>query len=155
MPITLRGGPNAFKREIELQVKGIENDLISIMQYVGEEFVRDARENVNIDGAFPQGDYTDRTANLRSSIGYCISRNGKVIEQNIKGTATGVSEFNEVIKSKFQNDNSYHLLLVAGMNYASYVESKGYNVITSQADAAIFSLDELFKKYENHKNAKL
>jgi hypothetical protein len=36
--------------------------------------------------------------------------------------------------------NGFHLILIAGMNYASYVESKGYNVISYQADVCMIDL---------------
>ena len=34
----------------------------------------------------------------------------------------------------------FQLILIAGMNYASWVESKGYNVISYQADICMVDL---------------
>jgi hypothetical protein len=126
-------------------MQAIENGIVDVMKYVGETFVRDARNAVNIDGAFPKGDYTDRTANLRASIGFVVLKDGVVIEDGLtgstaEGTAAAKSAIAQIPKS------GYQLIGVAGMEYASYVEAKGYNVITSQADMAIVDLRRLLFK---------
>ncbi len=147
MPITLRGGQNSIKKALQIQVNQIDESMLKIMEYVGEEFVREARQMTKASGGFG-----DVTGNLRSSIGYAVVKNGDVITGNIEGTATGTAKFREVIRKLFKMDNSYHLLLIAGMEYASYVEAKGMNVITIQGDQAFASLDTLLKRYKSSKN---
>lgn len=83
--------------------------------------------------------YTDRTNNLRSSIGYVIYRDGVFVKSNFatdgsgtegsgeSGTSTGLREANEVAKDF---SDGYVCVLVAGMDYAVYVESKGYDVVS-------------------------
>ena len=51
----------------------IHDDILQTFQFVGEHFVNNARLS---------GNYTDRTGNLRSSIGYVILLNGEVIDSN-------------------------------------------------------------------------
>ena len=48
----------------------------------------------------------------------------------------------------------YQLIGVAGMEYASYVESMGYNVITSQQDTVLVDLKDLLKDYQRRMNDK-
>jgi hypothetical protein len=48
----------------------------------------------------------------------------------------------------------YQLIGVAGMDYASHVESKGYNVITSQGDIALVNIERLLNKFKDRMNKK-
>lgn len=93
-----------------------------LLKRTGEEFVKIARES---------GQYTDRTGNLRSSIGYVIARSGTIANKDFKmsekaGTdkRTGVHEGEQlamdVVKS---HTKGYVLVCVAGMKYAAYVEA--------------------------------
>lgn len=94
-------------------------------QYLGELFVNKARLD---------GNYKDRTANLRSSIGYIILIDGEVHENNFDGTNEGTSKgqkfANEVAE---QYPDGIVLIGVAGMEYSALVEAKGYDVITGSA----------------------
>lgn len=94
-------------------------EMVMILARVGEEFVNQARLI---------GSYTDRTGNLRSSIGYVVLNNGDV--KNKGGGETKGNEFIAWAKGEFANED---LVLVgfAGMEYAAAVESKGFDVITN------------------------
>lgn len=84
--------------------------------------------------------YTDRTNNLRSSIGFVIYKDGELVSSYFtqsgtgnegdgsSGTKIGLQEAEEEAKS--YNSKGYVCVLVAGMNYARAVESKGYDVIS-------------------------
>lgn len=113
-------------------------EVIEVMAYVGEEFVKDAKTNLHINkSVFSKGNYQDQTSNLRSSIGYYILHNDKVVKYKLEPLANM-----SIIRSLFtrRSRKGLRLVVVAGMEYASYVESKGYNVITSQADVAFVDL---------------
>lgn len=97
---------------------------IYAMKVLAEELVIYAKNNRN---------YIDQTGNLTNSIGYVITYKGKVVSQGgFTGSGEeisaqiGLSLANE-IASETQND--FAVIIVAGMNYAAYVEAKGYNVI--------------------------
>lgn len=136
-----------LERAINGELITIERNVISIMQRVGEQFVTDARNAVNISAsAFPKGDYTDQTSNLRSSIGYFILRDNEVVTENIQGTMSGTIKARGVL-SQVGFKSGYRLVGVAGMEYSSNLESKGYNVITSQQLDLIVNLGERLKKY--------
>lgn len=111
----------------------IHRSIVTMMQYIGEECVRIARE---------QGTYGDVTGNLRNSIGYVLMRNGDIISQNFeervaskvvsaangKGILEGQALATELAK---QVGKGYALIVVAGMHYAYYVETRGYDVLDS------------------------
>lgn len=76
--------------------------------------------------------YTDRTGNLKSSIGGAVLKDGKVVTyKGFTGKQTGTSTGLEFINSLIgQYQTGYVLILVAGMNYATYVENfYGLNVL--------------------------
>jgi hypothetical protein len=79
--------------------------------------------------------YTDRTGNLRSSIGYVIYSNGEkkkeqftVVKGGDEGLKTGVEMANAAAQS--WATAGIVAVIIAGMDYALAVESKGYDVIT-------------------------
>lgn len=122
----------------------IDQSLLLRIQSVAESFVKNARINA---------DFTDRSTNLRSSIGYIILKNGATISENFeqkKNGADGVQEAKKVaddLKKKYPR--GYVLIGVAGMEYAAAVESRGYDVITSSATTAANSLKTSLQQLAN------
>jgi hypothetical protein len=136
------------RKMIKEKTDRIESALIARLQYIGEAFVNNARNN---------GAYLDHTGNLRSSIGYVILRDGKVLFENYqlaqkgtdktKGMATGKKLVKEV---KAGLSKGYVLIVVAGMDYAASVESMGKDVLTA---SSIIAKKELQKAAANFKNS--
>ena len=92
------------------------------LQYLGEQLAAYAKEQHN---------YTDRTGNLTNSIAYAVVKEGKIVSyggenQPGEGADTALKVATEYAASV---PNTFSLIVVAGMNYAAYVEAKGYNVI--------------------------
>lgn len=117
---TFQNGAIAAKVQ-EFQ-KRLESATVFLLQFMGEELTKYAREQHN---------YTDQTGNLTNSIGYAVVRNGKIINYGgeIK-SGDGAAEGLKIAQKMAANaSSSFSLLIVAGMNYAAYVEAKGYNVI--------------------------
>jgi len=113
------------------KLKRIEQMILNELQYVGETFVRNAREN---------GSYTDQTGNLRSSIGYIILKDGQDVFENFEEATQGTDKqagrargekFAKELAAKYPN--GYALIVVAGMEYAAAVESKGRDVLTASS----------------------
>lgn len=106
----------------------VDKKILEAMQYVGEEFIRRAREN---------REFKDDTGALQSSIGYAIAKDGKILVEAIKGVedylenpegkAEGLRLAKEVIK---ENSKGWALVGVAGMEYGIYVEARGIDVIS-------------------------
>lgn len=114
------------------------------LQRIGEQFVKNARENAN---------FTDRTGNLRSSIGYVILKDGEQISDNFKAVKNGpigVSTAKQVIEQiKKDYKRGYVIIGIAGMDYAAAVESKGFDVITSSAKTAEVALKTAVQRLGN------
>jgi len=147
MQISIRGGEAALKKKLLQKAHEMENDMLKIMQFVGEKAVKEARLMTKGEGGFG-----DVTGNLRSSIGYLITKNGQKVYSNVTGNATGIAAFWEAVKDRVsQRNDVYQLFLVAGMDYADYVESQGYSVISQQGLRMIVDLDRLVQKYKNKK----
>lgn len=115
---------NEIKAEMQKSVKAIEAAILAMLRVRGEQFVSEARQ---------ESTYTDRTGNLRSSLGYFIYYGKTAIEKNVAGSSEGQAEANKVVSEVSKRDGVYYLIGVAGMNYASHVEARGYNVISNQS----------------------
>lgn len=85
---------------------------------VGERCIIEARDN---------GAYTDRTGNLRNSVGYVVLLNS--VEKSKRNISALNQKLTEELKNKYTK--GLVLIVVAGMNYAAYVEAKGFNVLSS------------------------
>ena len=114
------------QRFLDEKMEAATDKVLEALQYEGELFVNKARLG---------GNYKDQTGNLRSSIGYLILKDGKVIDKNFQGDKARGKEAGIKAASEVANDfpKGYVLIGVAGMNYAAAVESKGYDVITGSA----------------------
>ena len=111
-----------LQKQIDLKIKSI----INTMKYIGQTCVTQAKENPG---------YMDQTGNLRSSIGYVVVYDGSIVsggefEKIINGD-DGVRSGEALIqKLVSENPKGIVLIVVAGMNYAAYVETN-LNVISS------------------------
>lgn len=113
---------NAFENFLENEKEKAIQRGIHVMTYIGELCVSEARTN---------GNYTDRTGNLRNSIGYAVLVDGKIVEEFTQNTEGGQQSAKLIKQLKGEYQEGIVLLVVAGMNYASHVEAMNYNVITS------------------------
>jgi len=160
--------PGDIVKLAKVKQQNLELAIVQRLEYIGESFVKDARENVSA----PFKVYQDQTGNLRSSIGYVIIKDGHILKRNLNGKVTPrrkiykrkkrSQQMNEVLegvdmaeklidKIIRKHSKGYCLIVVAGMQYAGYVESKGYNVITMQGietDNKVKKLIEDLKKFQ-------
>jgi hypothetical protein len=132
-----------IQRQIERSYNVIERAIVGLFDMVGEEFVTEARNMTKEEGGFG-----DVTTSLRSSIGYFILKDGVIIKQDLTGNSAGIIAAKALLATLPKKDG-YMLVGVAGMDYASAVESKGMNVITLQKDVALVSLDRKIDKLMN------
>lgn len=121
-------GVDAVMQEIGQRLQEMKADFIEELCVAGEQAVNAARMN---------GSYTDRTGNLRSSTGYVVVDDGRIVRMSgyepVKPTATDGQpagrSYAEELAAQFST--GMVLILVAGMNYATYVHDRGYDVLTS------------------------
>jgi len=125
---------NAFLKDRIREVKSrVDLAIFYRLSKIGEELVNYARSIP------PEIGFTDRTGNLRSSVGYVIVKNGSVVKEDfltVVGSAPKPVDGKEIGKNHAMelskhHTNGYALIFVAGMNYAYAVESRGRDVLTS------------------------
>lgn len=128
------------QKETQVQAESLYQRILESFIRAGEKFIKNAREQSE---GHAEGHYDDDTTNLRNSIGYFVFHNGENVFKNKGGRNTNVIGEAGQIESKVQefiNPKGFQLVGIAGMNYASHVESKGYNVISYQADVCMVDL---------------
>lgn len=129
--------------DINSYIDDVVNGYIKYVEQVyikaGQAMVEDARSRVKGTGS---GSFGNITWNLRSSIG-CVVYNGSqkvysyfpVLSTGQEGSKVGEAYADEIAMMLTEN-NELTLVVVAGMEYAAAVESKGYNVITATSNIA-------------------
>lgn len=141
---------NYIKEFIYQAKEDVHNQIVYFLNSVGLHCLAFARDN---------GLYTDRTGNLRSSVGYVIFHKGTAIKDGgfnpneneaqpeLKDGITGANEGKDYALSLGGDlEHDYTLIFVAGMFYAEYVEKKGYDVlIGTQIEAEIYA-QQLYNK---------
>lgn len=112
------------------------------MLYAGEVAVKTGRSNNKpAHPSAPKGDYKDRTANLRNSVGYVVMKDGRIEMQ------AGDTKAIELAAGAARRlKGRYRLVVVASRNYASHVANRGYDVLFS---AEAEALKELHRTLDN------
>lgn len=131
----MRAISDYMDKEIKRYIDSVKQAYIK----AGTAMVEDARSRTKDLGAADGGSFGNITWNLRSSIGCAVYIDGvnvyryfPVLSTGAEGAQRGsdyADELNEGVEG-------LQLIVVAGMDYAAAVESKGYNVITATSIAA-------------------
>ncbi|MCQ2317822.1 MAG: hypothetical protein MJZ90_02715 [Bacteroidales bacterium] len=140
--------------------KAIVEKQIERLQRLGEMCVTQARS------VPPSVGFHDQTGNLRSSIGYMVFVDGVSVHQSTFEqvspqaahkdgvTYDGGKKGEAYCREIGENTTGVCLVVVAGMDYATYVESKGRDVLTSAEHLAEQELPkQLAELIENIKKA--
>lgn len=120
----------AFLKQVDREIEAIAYAIMINLQRLGLEIVIKIKESPDIYFSGSQiAAWQDQTANLRSSIGFVIARNGQVINEfsyvftpengGLDGAAKG-KDFAEAIATQ---TTGIVLVIVAGMEYAAKVEA--------------------------------
>ena len=104
------------------EAERVERLTIRALSKLGEQCVTKIRDRAG------DKSWYDQTGNLRSSVGYVIAHNKNTIQystfnqvnQGSEGVKTGKDLAKELAK---RYSNNYVLIVVAGMNYAEFVEA--------------------------------
>jgi len=143
--------PKFTRRDMDVlfkeRLQRIDQAITLALCVLGEKCVNHARDLDPIAG------FGDVTGNLRSSIGYVVYRNGSPVKTDfkLKSGATGYSVGQSLateIAAKYPK--GYVLVVVAGMNYAVYVESKGRDVLTSAEKLAETELPKMLRQLKDN-----
>lgn len=154
MSFQLTTTDSEIKYYIEEEIRKKKNEIIQRLAYLGEQCVTIAKRKISSAGLTY---YKDRTANLKSSIGYVILIDGVIVlngkfrqepQVDNKGAkADGAEkgqEFAKKIAAKYPK--GIVLLIVAGMNYAEAVMARDYDVLDSAELNAENKMEGILKK---------
>ena len=150
MPIKQVTPIQAIQDYLMLSLERRQKAILYNLNYVGEQCINHARSTDS---------YKDQTGNLRSSIGYVLVEDGNIIQQSdfkqeppkaekqightYDGGKTGEQFAREIAE---EHRAGICLIVVAGMNYASYVAAKGYDVLDSAETMAEWLVPKLIKQ---------
>lgn len=132
MPIEQVTPQEAITQHLAQRVARFRAALIYRLTNIGEAAVEAARRWQ--DQSSP---YTDRTGNLRSSIGYVVAIDGQIMQtsgfEQVKSTAAqGAQEGKAFAQSLVQQfSRGAVVIVVAGMRYAKHVADRGFDVLDS------------------------
>src|SRR5574343_1396038 len=91
----------------------MEDHIISSLKQAGQNFVDSAKFMTS-----EQGSFTDRTGDLRSSIGYYIYASQKQVDSYFSGNAAGKEAADNAVSKITKHRKCYQLIGIAGMSYA-------------------------------------
>ncbi len=130
----------SLKRLFRSRLDKMEDEIIRAFELVGMEAVNESVRS---------GSYIDRTGNLRNSAAYVIGIDGVVVSEFHK------NDFGRDFALKIlaeEGSQGIVLIVVSGMSYAIYVESKNYIVLTSAEKLAEKRLPKILKQLANANN---
>ena len=133
MGIKLVTSESAIHDAILKEIERVNILTIRALSRLGEECVIEARVRS------AEESWIDRSGNLRSSIGYVIASEGRIIKYSdftvvkngTEGPEAGKTLAEEIAR-KYRS--GYALVVVAGMNYAEYVEAMDNKVVLASAE---------------------
>ena len=133
------------KKRIDAFLDEIERKQIARLQRLGEMCLIEARNNKG---------YMMQTGALLSSTGYQVFVDGVAIHSQFDAAsgaesevaARGIKTGQTIAEQIGKETKGVALVVVAGMNYAAYVEARGYNVLTSAEHLAERELPKMLEK---------
>lgn len=123
----------------------VEQKQIARLQRLGEMCLIEARSNKG---------YLMQTGALLSSTGYEVFVDGVAIHSQFdaasgaesEAASKGVQTGKSIAEKIGKETKGVALVVVAGMNYAAYVEARGYNVLSSAEHLAERELPRMLEK---------
>ena len=141
--------PNFTKDDVRKRFDAFLNEIekkqIARLQRLGEMCLVEARTNKG---------YMMQTSALLSSTGYEVFVDGVAIHSQFDAASgaesnaaeTGIKSGQSIAETIGKGTKGIALVVVAGMNYAAYVEAKGYNVLSSAEHLAERELPRMLEK---------
>lgn len=136
---------NDVRLYLESFCESVVKRQIRYLQYLGEMCLTEARNNKG---------YMMQTGALTSSTGYQVFVDGVAIHSQFdavsgaesEAAARGVKTGQTLAEQIGKDTKGVALVVVAGMNYAAYVEARGYNVLSSAEHLAERELPRMLEK---------
>lgn len=119
------------------ELEGLVGDInTDILIDIGQNAIRIAQEKRVTSGL---KEYQNRTGNLHNAPGACVVRGGKIVWMEVAADAAHPEAKSNTENLLIYCDKPHDgLYLADGMEYASYVRAKGYDVL----DSAILYADK-------------
>lgn len=135
-----------LKRRFDAFLAMVKKKQIARMQRLGEMCLIEARNNKG---------YMMQTGALLSSTGYMIFVDGVALHSQFDAASgaesnaaqNGIKAGQALAEKVGKNTKGVALVVVAGMNYAAYVEAKGYNVLSSAEHLAQRELPRMLEEF--------
>ena len=131
--------------EVEREIERTNRKIKRALQYAGEAGVNVARDPNH------SNTFTDRTGNLRSSIGSVVvegnntSYSGFGIFGSEGNSGSEGRQYAKEVATEFQAPYRLTLAVVAGKEYASYVAAKGFDVLDAAEITSKNTFEQLMK----------
>ena len=133
------------KKRIDAFLDVVERQQIKTLQQLGEMCLIEARNNKG---------YMMQTGALLSSTGYQVFVDGVAIHSQFdaasgaesEAVARGIKTGQTIAEQIGKETKGVALVVVAGMNYATYVEARGKNVLTSAEHLAERELPKMLEQ---------
>lgn len=157
MGVRMTTSVQSIEKEVRQELERNRKRLIAMMQRIGEEIINGIRTG-------EYSNWIDRTGNLRSSIGYILVMDGAVQTEGgfqlVKGpeadgtsVGTGIGkQFAESLVSLYPNGIA--LIIVAGMEYAAYVEAMENKEVLAGGEIAARALVRKYIEEFNNRYSK-
>ncbi len=134
-----------IQKRMDMALAAIEEKQIESLMRLGEECLTEARRSKT---------YTMQTGALLSSTGYMIFQDGVAIHNRFDAASgaesaaasKGIKTGQTLAEAIGKKTKGVALVVVAGMEYAEYVEAKGYNVLSTANHLAQQRLPEVLQK---------
>lgn len=147
--------PNFTRDDVQRQfdrfLETVKDKQIARLQRLGEMCLIEARNNKG---------YMMQTGALLSSTGYMIFVDGVALHTQFDAASgaesyaaqKGIKAGESLAEKVGKETKGVALVVVAGENYAAYVEAKGYNVLSSAEHLAQRELPRMLEKLINNIN---
>ena len=133
----------------------LAGEIVRAFSYLGEQCVMRVRDRTGDESWY------DQTGNLRSSIGYAVYEEGKILIESafetVKNGNQGTSKGRQLIEDLANKySQTYAMVVVAGMDYAEYVEAKdNKDVLASTELWAKSKMNEYLEKAKERAYGKI
>lgn len=128
---------SGLAKEFEKAKERLHHEIVSELQRIGEAYINRAREN---------GSYQDRTTNLRNAHSYRVYRDGKNVAESM-GTLASEANPTDAMFEELKSGVGYELIVGDGMEYASFVEGKNYDV----SESGFMLVERMVNEFNNRK----
>ena len=114
---------------IEAKLTGLDELKGLIQSNVKDAIVEAGEEAVQVQKR--ESDYLNHTFNLRNAPGYAVTIDGKEVARNVPADGEHGEAEAKTNKTLEAEKSGTGLIIADGMSYASFVSSKGYDVLDS------------------------